>query len=85
MSLVEDELLNHQLDFANYVLKKGILSHELGQGQPVTETCNIIREALNAVSGFTAANQSAEELKPSQFAPVALWYIILRTIFERIQ
>ena len=65
MSLVEDEFLNDQLDFANYVLKKGILGHELGQGQPVTETCNVIREALNAVSGFTAANQSAEELKPS--------------------
>ena len=65
VSLTEDEFLNDQLDFASYVLRKGILSQELSQGQPVTETCNIVREAVSALSGFYAANQSAEELKPA--------------------
>ena len=82
--MTDDEFLNDQLDFASYVLRKGILSQELSQGQPVTETCNIVREAVSAISGFYAANQSAEELKPSQFAPIALWYIIIKPIFEKI-
>ena len=56
MSLVNDEFLNDQMDFAAYVLKKGILAQELGQGQPVTETCNVIKEALNAVANFSAEN-----------------------------
>ena len=44
------------MDFAAYVLKKGILAQELGQGQPVTETCNVIKEALNAVANFSSEN-----------------------------
>lgn len=32
VSLANDEFLNDQMDFAAYVLKKGILAHELGQG-----------------------------------------------------
>ena len=32
ISLTEDDFLNEQMDFVRYVLKKGILRHELAQG-----------------------------------------------------
>ena len=50
ITLMGDEFLSDQMDFASYVLKKGVLLYEVGEGQPTTETCNVIREALAAVT-----------------------------------
>ena len=49
----------------------------------MTETCNIVREAITAVIQHNEQVQSPEQLKPSNFAPVALWYIMLKKVFER--
>jgi len=72
------------MDFAQYVLKKGILRHELGEGQPATETCNLVQEALAAVAQQNSAVKFPEDLKPSKFAPPTLWFIILKTVYQRI-
>lgn len=84
VSLTEDELLNDQMHLACFVVRKSILKHELAQGQNVTETCNIIKAAHSALSEHNAVVNSAEQLKPSKFAPAALWFIIVRSIYDRI-
>ena len=72
------------MHLASYVLRKGVLAHELAQGKPVTETCNLLREALASLEAHNSQVHTPEELKPSRFAPTALWYKIVRIIYERI-
>lgn len=73
------------MDFVQYVFKKGVLRHELGEGQSATETCNLVKEALAVLTQHNAAIKSPEDLKPSMFAPNAIWFIVLKTVFERVR
>ena len=72
------------MDFAHYVLRKGILRYELGENQPATETCSLLNEALNALMHHNAVVSSPEDLRPDKFAPSALWYTVIKTVYERI-
>ena len=66
------------MHLASYVLRKGVLAHELAPGKPVTETCNLLREAFAQIHAHNSQVSSPEELKPSRFAPISLWYMIVR-------
>lgn len=72
------------MDFAQYVLRKGITRHELGTAQPTTDSCSLIREATSRILNDSVISSPAEELKPAKFASIALWYAIIKTIYERV-
>ena len=84
VSLDNDDILSDQLHLATYVLRKGVLAHELEQGKPVVNTCNLLREALVQLEAFNSQVRTPEDLKASRFAPTALWYKVIRIIYDRI-
>ena len=84
MTLNNDDTLSDQMHLATYVLKKGVLAYELKKGAPVTETCNLLREILASLQEQSGQLRAPEDLKPARFAPTALWFSILRIIYERV-
>lgn len=84
VTLNDDDLLNDQMHLASYVLRKGVLAHELAQGKPVSETCNLLRQVMASLEAHKSQVRSPEDLKPAKFAPTALWFSVLRLIYEKV-
>jgi hypothetical protein len=65
-------------------MRKGLIKNEICKGGNPQQTVQLILQANTAIAQFLQTLPTPEDLKPREFAPVAVWYEILKTIYDRI-
>ena len=61
-----------------------MLKFEIKKGMKPIQSVLLIQEASQKINAFVESQQKPEDLNPSDFAPVAIWYEVLKTIYSRV-